>query len=146
MTLFRIIVRTPEEKADLEGGWARSDEDFFAAGACHVLAGAFLEAYPQSQFRPFMIQPARGFRSGHVVVASDTTAFDCRGFSPRAQFLSRYAESCQVLFSGWSYELVAVHDPIGWDFCRAHHHRHPSQFFRDALPRARAFLRRFAPP
>ncbi len=51
-----------------------------------------------------------------------------------------------ALLPGWSSTLVDVDDAIGWDFCRAHHHRHPSQFLRDPLPRARAFVLRFPLP
>jgi hypothetical protein len=145
VSLFRIVLRTPEEKADLEGCWARSDEDFFGSGGCHVLAAAFLEARPHLRFRALMIQPAQGFRGGHVVVASATVVFDCRGWSLRDQFMQSYSEAMCRLSPGWSYTLLEIDNPIAWEFCREHEHRHPSQFFRDPMARARAFLSRFPP-
>ena len=39
-------LRTKAEKQDLEASWLRSDFEFFAAGACHVLASALLAEYP----------------------------------------------------------------------------------------------------
>ena len=145
--LFRISARTPKQKADLAGSWARPDEDFFAAGACHILAGAFLETYPHAGFHALMLQPVEGFRGGHVVVANGSRVFDCRGWHEREDFLLLYTENCRALYPGWSCTLTVIPDPLGWDFCRAHTHRHPSQFFRDPLPRAKAFLRTYpAPP
>ena len=141
--MFRIISRTPEQKADLAGAWAQPDEDFFAAGACHILAGAFLETYPSAGFHALMLQPADGFRGGHVVATNDADVFDCRGWTPRETFLRRYSEACQKVYPGWFCKLVVVDQPLSWSFAREFGHRHPSQFYRDPLPRARAFLIRF---
>ncbi|HEX3588635.1 MAG TPA: hypothetical protein VHV74_03310 [Pseudonocardiaceae bacterium] len=40
------VARTPLERADQLASWQRPDQAFFAAGACHILAFAFLEAFP----------------------------------------------------------------------------------------------------
>ena len=42
--------RTPAERADQMLSWNRDDVRFFAAGACHILAFAFLEVYPKAGF------------------------------------------------------------------------------------------------
>ena len=143
-TNFRIVLRTPEQKADLEASWARPDEEFFASGTCHVLAAAFLESRSQLGFHALMLQPGPGFRGSHLVVANDHAIFDARGFSSRDEFLHSYSEAMRRLLPGWSYTLTRVDDPIGWEFCNAHAHRHPSQFLQDPLPRARAFLSHFS--
>src|SRR5690242_955039 len=85
--VLRIVLRTPEQKADLEASWARADEEFFGSGACHILAGAFLEKYRQTGFNALMIAPATGFRGSHVVIANEHHVFDCRGWSRRDKFL-----------------------------------------------------------
>lgn len=41
---------TPAERADQMLSWNRDDVRFFAAGACHILAFAFLEVYPKAGF------------------------------------------------------------------------------------------------
>jgi hypothetical protein len=143
--VFRIVLRSPEEKADLEASWARPDEEFFGSGACHVLAGAFLEAHHLGDFRALLIQPGAGFRGAHVVVANDRLIFDVRGWNPRGSFLEQYQSAMDSVSPGWSYSLTAVSDPIGWDFCEAHAHRHPSQYKQNPMPRARAFIARFPP-
>jgi hypothetical protein len=144
--MLRVVLRTPEEKADLVGSWARADEDFFGSGACHVLAGAFLQAYPSSGFRALMIRPTNGARGGHVIVADETTVFDCRGWNRRDDFLCRYALALCAVYPGWSYTLASSDDPMGWEFCRMHNHRHPSEFVRDPVLRAKGFLQRFPKP
>ena len=64
-------LRTAAEKADQQASWLRPDQEFFSAGACHILAGVFLESHPASEFSSYLLQPARGFRGGHVVVVGD---------------------------------------------------------------------------
>ena len=141
--MFRIVLRTPEEKADLEASWARPDEEFFASGACHILAGAFIAERENFGLHAMVIQPTAGDRGAHVVVANDHTIFDCRGWTPRHQYLQFYAEAMSRVVPDWSFRLALVDDPIGWDFCLKHGHRHPSQFRHDPMPRAIAFLERF---
>jgi hypothetical protein len=143
---FQIIARTPEQKADLAGSWALSDEDFFSAGACHILAGMFLRTYPNAGFQALLLQPAPGFRGTHVVVANPESVFDCRGWTARNEFLCGYAAACDALYPGWSYSLQVIGDPLSEDFCQSYRHRHPSRFFSDPLPRARAYLAGFPPP
>ena len=143
----RIILRTPEEKADLASSWSRPDVEFFACGACHVLAAAFLLEYPEAGFHPWRIAPSAGHRGGHVVVVHGDLVFDWAGYERRDAFLADYFGSMRSIFPDWDARFVpAESDPIGWDFCGLHNHRHPSQFPHDPLPRARAFASKFPPP
>lgn len=144
--MFRIVLRTPEEKADLEASWARPDEEFFASGACHILAGAFLEEQSRPDFYAVMIKPTAGARGAHVVTANRRAIFDCRGWSPLDQYLRHYSDAMSRVVPGWSCELFRIDDPIGWDFCIAYRHRHPTQFGCDPMPRAKAFLSKFSLP
>lgn len=141
-----IILRTPEQKADLGWNWARPDYEFFAAGACHVLAAAFLLEYPEARFQAWRVEPDVGQRGAHVVVASDEWVFDWAGYEKRNAFVSGYCGALRALFPSWQARFVKLElDPIGWDCCRRHQHRHPSQFLHDPMPRARAYVRRFPP-
>jgi hypothetical protein len=81
-----------------------------------------------------------------MVVARDDLVFDWAGFQRRDGFLLEYFEAMRRVFPDWDarFELIEL-DPIGWDFCRLHKHRHPSQFLHDPLPRARAFVNGFQP-
>ncbi len=140
------IFRTEEEKADPRLFWLRPDEEFFAAGACHVLAGSFLAMYPRAEFAPWRIRPRNG-RGGHIVVVRKNLVFDCAGYSGRDDFLTEYVEAMRTVFPDWRCDFDQLDmDPIGWEFCRTQNHRHPSQFPYDPIPRAEAFVRRFPSP
>ena len=142
----RIILRTPEEKADLGLSWSRPDEDFFASGGCHVLAAAFLETYPGAGFEAWSIWPKRGHRGGHMVVARDELVFDWAGYSRRDAFLTEYFEAMRTTFPDWDASFERVYEcPVDREFCARTGARHPSQFLHDPLPRARAFVARFPP-
>jgi hypothetical protein len=144
----RIVFRTDEEQADPRLFWLRSDEEFFAAGACHVLAGAFLALHPHAEFSAWSIRPrAPHGRGGHIVVAGEDLVFDWAGYSPRDAFLSEYVDAMRTLFPDWGWDFDKLDmDPIAWDFCRTRNHRHPTQFPHDPIPRATAFIRRFPSP
>jgi hypothetical protein len=143
----RITLRTPEQRADQDLSWSRPDEQFFASGACHVLAAAFLMTYPRAGFSAWTLVVDQGQRVAHVVAAREAEVFDVWGYTPRAQFLTEYTAAMRVWFPDWRADFQPLDaDPMGWDFCRARDHRHPTQFRHDPLERAVAFLRRFPPP
>lgn len=133
------MFRTPAQKVDLAACWLRSDQEFFSSGACHILAGAFLEAHPRSVFQAYLLQPAGGFRGAHVLVAGDDVTFDWKGYQPRSDYLRSFEQERQMTMPGWYCSMIPVSDPLGWRFCRRFHHRHPSQFPDDVLARARRF-------
>jgi hypothetical protein len=142
-----VIFRTAEQKADVSRSWHRPDRPFFAAGACHILAAAFLAAYPDLGFDSYLILPRPGMRGGHIFVADETIVFDYHGFSDRDRFLDHYFRKIRRLSPGWQGELLRLEvSPAGADFCHKHRHRLPSEFPHDPFPRAFAYLRRFSLP
>jgi hypothetical protein len=143
----KIILRTAEEKADQELSWSRPDEEFFASGACHVLAAAFLETHPHAGFEAWSLSPKTGHRGGHIVVVRDDLVFDWTGYGRRDAFLADYFEAMRRLFPDWDATLERVHEhPLDREFCVRTGARHPTQFLHDPLPRALAFVSRHPPP
>jgi hypothetical protein len=67
-------------KQDPARRWSLPERVFFACGACHILAYAFLKAYPSSGYAPLWIKPAEGFTGNHIVVVRGEMAFDYHGF------------------------------------------------------------------
>lgn len=55
-------------KQDPVRHWLLPERVFFACGACHILAYAFLKAYPRSGLAPLWIKPSKGFTGNHIVV------------------------------------------------------------------------------
>jgi hypothetical protein len=140
-----MIFRTEEQKHDLVRSWHRPDRPFFAASACHVLAAAFLEVYPNAGFHSLLILPGPGLRGSHVVVSDGQTVFDYHGFSEHHRFLSHYSARIWRFFPRWHGKLIRLEgSPIGVPFCRRYNHRLPSQYPHDPLPRAFSYLARFS--
>ncbi|WP_127504406.1 hypothetical protein [Actinoplanes solisilvae] len=132
--------RTPIERADQRVSWERSDQAFFSAGACHILAWACRDAYPnRSIILAAMVKPDEQHPL-HVYATWGRWAFDASGWNSEEDLLAVNAE-----FEGGAIGRRTV--TVGLEeFCTAHIHRRPEQFWRDPIPRARDYVRRFEPP
>ena len=146
-----MYVLTPGVRQDPVRRWSLPDRVFFACGACHILAYAFLKAYPTSGFTPLWIKPADGFVGSHIVVVRNDMAFDYHGFSNWSRLLKHTESKASRWWPGWSAQLI----PLPMDVLisepksRAYDGlwlREPKQFLHDAMPRAERFLRRFQRP
>jgi hypothetical protein len=80
--------RTPAERADQMLSWNRDDVRFFAAGACHILAFAFLDVYPDAGFRTVGIRARGQAHPMHVYVTDGQWAFDFDGWTPVDELLA----------------------------------------------------------
>lgn len=135
--------------------WALPDRTFFACGACHILAYAFLEKYGTQNTQALWLKPAAGFTGNHIVidiVAGGTNCiFDYHGYSRRELFLTHTFRKVRQWWPGWHATLVALPRDvlISEEESRTYDGlwlQEPGQFLYDALPRARAYLNRFPPP
>ncbi|MEV0271274.1 hypothetical protein AB0H43_21055 [Hamadaea sp. NPDC050747] len=140
LTASGVFRRTPIERSDQRVSWERTDRAFFASGACHILAWACREAYPERS-----IDLAAMFLAGeehplHVYACWDGWAFDSSGWHPEADLLKVNAD-----FEGRPVRRVEVSVELA-EFCRAHIHRMPHQYWQDPRPRASAYVSQFPPP
>lgn len=138
-------------KQDPRRRWALPDRVFFACGACHILAYAFLEKFPSSGFEPVWIKPADGHTGNHIVAVNGTTAFDYHGYSDWEKFLAHTNRKADRWWPGWRAELVELPKQVLVSEQMSRQYdglwlREPRQFLHDALPRARRFVGRFDPP
>ena len=125
--------------------WHRPDRHFFANGACQVLAFAFLERYPDLEFRARWIKPAAGFSGNHIYVTDGPNAFDYHGLTTEQRLLALVFRRGGRFFPGWDAALVDLPTDVLISEQRSRQIeglwlREPTQFLRDALPRARSFL------
>ena len=125
--------------------WHRPDRHFFANGACQVLAFAFLERYPDLEFRARWIKPAAGFSGNHIYVTDGINAFDYHGLSTEQRLLSLVFRRGRRFFPGWDAALVDLPADVLISEHRSRQIeglwlREPKQFLHDALPRAHNFL------
>lgn len=147
------LPRTPNyAKQDPVKRWALPDRVFFACGACHILAHAFLERYGIAGHDVLWIKPSPPHRIGnHIVIATADWVFDFHGYSRRDAFLRHAWKRGRLLWPGWDATLVPLPRDVLISEQRSRqfdglHLREPRQFLHDALPRARAYLQRFPAP
>lgn len=144
--------RTPNySKRDMGMRWALPDRVFFACGACHILAYAFMERYGEKGTKALWIKPAEGYTGNHIFAVSGERAFDYHGFSDRERLLVHYWKRAQQTYPGWDATVVELPADVLISERKSRSYgglwlREPKQFAQDALPRARAFLARFPNP
>ena len=143
--------RTPGSKRDPIKQWALPDRVFFAAGACHILAYAFLEAYPESGFQPVWIRPIDRYTGNHVVVVRGEVAFDYHGYSTWRVYWAHTRRRANQWWPGWDASTVVLCPDALISNERAREYeglwmKEPEQYLFDPLPRARRYLKRFCAP
>jgi hypothetical protein len=145
-------LRTIGAKRDPIKRWALPDRVFFACGACHILAYAFLRAYPQSGFTPIWIRPINGHTGNHILVVRDQLAFDYHGYSNLPKLLAHVKRKANRWWPGWDAQLTGLPAEVLVSESKSRMYdglwlMEPKQFLFDAMPRAESYLRRFpAPP
>jgi hypothetical protein len=138
-------------KNDPARRWALPDRVFFACGACHILAFAFLERYPGAGYKPIWIKPRAGYIGNHIVASDGEAAFDYHGYSRLAALLAHTQAKAGRWWPGWSADLVDLPTDVLVSEQKSRTYdglwlREPRQFLHDALPRAHAFLAPFRAP
>jgi hypothetical protein len=144
------VRRTKGAKRDPIKQWGLPERVFFACGACHVLASAFLRTYPHSGFAPIWIRPDRGHTGNHIVVVRDDVAFDYHGYSDWGGLLAHMKRRARQWSPGWDATLVSLPEDVLVSESKSREYeglwlKEPGQFLFDAMPRAQAYLRRFPP-
>ncbi|MGI9626793.1 MAG: hypothetical protein ACR2QM_08155 [Longimicrobiales bacterium] len=144
------LLRDPTAKKDPERRWALPDRVFFACGACHILAYAFLQTYPDASFLPLWIKPRSG-RGNHVVLRRGDEAFDYHGYTTWPRLMEHFHRRNRARWPGWSAELIELPPAVlvaglSSQFHDALYLRGPTEFLHDALPRAHRWLGTFPKP
>jgi hypothetical protein len=135
-----VFRRTPIERSDQRVSWERTDQAFFAAGACHILAWTCRDAYLGRGIglTAMIMQGAED--PFHVYATAGAWAFDASGWHPEEELLR-----VNVAFEGVPIERREITVSLD-EFCANNRHRRPDQFWRDPTARARRYLDGFPPP
>ncbi|MGY0235549.1 hypothetical protein [Longispora urticae] len=126
--LFR---RTDAQRADQALSWHRDDQAFFAAGACHILAWAFLAAHPDSGFGIRALRAPGEAHPFHCYVSDGRWAFDHCGWTLETELDEAYRAEVMTVTSSLE------------EFCAEHRHRLPERFFELPWARAEAYVARY---
>ena len=143
--------RTPGAKHDPVTQWKLPDRVFFAAGACHMLAYAFLELYPESGFEPLWIRPTPGHTGNHIVLLRHARVFDYHGYSEWSRYWAHTVRRANQWWPGWSADLVRVRKQALVSRPHAREYtglwmKEPQEYLADPIARARRYLQRFPAP
>ena len=131
--------------------WNLIDRVFFACGACHILAYAFLEQHKLENAKAIWIKPDQGYTGNHIFVDLGRMIFDYHGYSNQKLFLEHTFKRARQYWAGWNAELIELPRDVLISEKKSKSYdglwlREPKQFLHDALPRARMFLDRFPDP
>ncbi len=127
--------------------WALPDRIFFGNGACHILAGVFLERFPAGGFDAYWVKPAAGFSGNHVFVTDGEVAFDYHGYSALPRLLRHHDKVWSSRFHGWTAESLRVDFLLLNTFeLNVRDMRGPDQYPGDVVQRAHRYLDRINHP
>lgn len=131
--------------------WSLSDRVFFACGACHILAYAFIDRYSDIDFRPIWIRPKNKESGNHVVAKFGSLVFDYHGYSEWDRFLAHYKTRASHRISGWDCDTIELPTRVLVSNKLSRRYeglwlREPKQFLYDALPRANRYLEKYPGP
>jgi len=132
--------RTKAERNDQRLSWQRSDQAFFAAGACHILAWAFVTGRSNSNFQIVALRKVGEKHASHVIASDGVWAFDHDGWTRESDLLAVTA----AFEPEKPWESLLITADLG-AYRRSHDHRLPEQYAEDPWPRARAYIARFPP-
>jgi len=142
-------------KSDPDMRWALPDRVFFACGACHILAYAFLARWGRPGMQAIWIKPKTGYFGNHVFVDGGDWVFDYHGYAAKDRFIEHVWRGACRKWPGWDATLVPLPRDVLISEQKSRTYdglwlREPGQFLHDAMPRAEAFLQRcrlgFSPP
>ena len=147
--MYRVRTRN-YDKQDQAMRWRLPDRVFFACGACHILAHAFLERHGRPGMAVLWIRPASGYTGNHLVVVTDRWVFDYHGYVDRQRYFDHVRRVAVRRWPGWNAALVEVPADVLLSTPKSRRHgmwlREPGDFLHDPLPRARTYLDRFPAP
>lgn len=128
-------------KRDPEKRWKQPDRVFFGFGACHILAGVFLENIKADGWYGEWIAPDEGFSGTHIYATNGELAFDFHGYSLREQLLAKYWKGQQEQHLGWNANIEKINFSL-LDTVELNMRKHlgPDQYFGDPIPRAKQFI------
>ena len=98
----------PGIKKDPERRWALPDRISFGYGACHILAGVYLDDPPLPGIFAERVIPRDDRPGGHASVTEGTIAFDHHGHASRDRLPAHHERGWRSRYDGWRCDVVPV--------------------------------------
>lgn len=129
-----MYVLKPNIKNDPEKRWALPDRIFFGNGACHILAGVYLDESPLLGFHAEKITPIEGFSGNHIFLTDGIIAFDYHGYSVRSRLLEHHRRGWSRRYPGWDCKVEPVeYDLLSTLELNRRKMRGPDQYLHDPV-------------
>ncbi len=133
-----IYLRTQKEMRDPFVAWQRPDREFFAAGACHILAHMFLSLHHGEDYQLACIKPKGRLPGNHMYASNGTWAFDFNGWTLEEELLEVSAASWDQAYPGWQYERSIIKEGLPAYIASGKHNLRAPEYF-PYLPWERAY-------
>jgi len=88
--------------------WSLPERIIYGYGACHILAGVFLERFPNKGWYAVWVKPWEGFCGSHVFATNGDIAFDYHGYSVHDRLLKHHKNAQKSLYAGWGSDVIRV--------------------------------------
>lgn len=137
-----LFERTADERKDPFLSWKRSDQAFFASGACHILAEMFRQLHFGESYEVIFIRPVEEMPGTHVYVTNGEWAFDHNGWTLEKVLLETIEIEYKKKYKGWGYKRIVVAEDLE-AFSRNNNHRQPWQFAYLPWERAYKYINQF---
>lgn len=138
------FTRTDQQKKDMFASWARDDQAFFAAGACHILAYAFYWLHQDEGYDIIYTHPLGNHPGNHVYAYKDGWAFDFAGWTREDTLLAVMREDYTHDHPGWDIERMTITDMPLEVFCNTFNHRPPAYYAYLPWERTYGYIKQFA--
>lgn len=138
-----MYILKPGVKQDPQRRWQLPDRIFFAHGACHILAGVFLQRFPDALFKAIWVKPIEGYYGSHIFVTNGSIAFDYHGYSKLERLILHHESGWSRRFPGWSADIVAVNfSLLNTAELNVRNMKGPDEYLGDAIQRSNQYLDR----
>jgi len=121
--------------------WALPDRIFYGHGACHILAGMYLERFPEAGYHALWLKPKEGFSGNHIFVTNGKVAFDYHGYSVLERLLLHHKKAWASRFTGWDTDIALVDfNLLNTTELNSRNMRGPDQYLGNVLKRTSRYL------
>jgi len=133
----------PGIKQDPVRRWSLPDRIFYSHGACHILAGVFLQRFPNTGWSAIWLKPWEGFHGSHVYATNGKIAFDYHGYTVRDRLLKHHEKAHASRYTGWGFDLFHVDfSLLDTNELNSRNMRGPDQYLGNAIERTNRYLDR----
>lgn len=137
-----IYMRTQKVNRGPFLDWQRPDRDFFAAGACHILAHMFLCLHLGEGYELIHIKPKGDYPGNHMYASNGVWAFDFNGWILEEELLEVSEAAWRQAYPAWEGERLVVKEGLP-GYAHKNNHRPPEYFPYLPWERAYQYIKQF---